>query len=226
MFFHDFIEPLGSVELKHIQAVEQFAASQGFFSEARYDRFEPTLTSGRLLCVMHRSKVQDLASFRVVNPILEAISSVVPERSPYRVEIATVHPGSSLRWHIDLQKFHQLSMRIHVPITISPTGRYYFRWPCSEQIYKLTSPLEIGTIYNYNNRIPHTACNLMGPTALPRVTIIADYIKNEMLPLLESDVNSRRGDKLSSFERKFFMQSRFATVVNGAELDFAKSLLL
>lgn len=142
-----------------------------------FDRQEITLVEGRL-CLLpfliskpdqltitaSRKKIWSAAS-----PIIDFIKDTIPDGKIIRGEVVNLIPDRSLTPHIDVYWFHRESRRIHIPIT---TNNQCFLTFEDRQYH-----LAVGSIYEINNRILHSAFN-NGPTN--RVHVILDIMDSNL----------------------------------------------
>lgn len=174
MWFSDFVACVGTIPSSITEQIATYIRSADFLEDARYDRPEKTLKEGRLMLPIHNMQPVHTESYQLTQKLREVLYMRFPQTLVYRTEIAVVHPGSSVKWHRDRQKFHNVCHRVHIPITSSIGAKYYFRWPTDDKIY--TAPMEVGKMYNFNNGVPHAVNNANVEGAVPRCNVIVDLI--------------------------------------------------
>ena len=124
-----------------------------------FDRQEVTLVEGRLcLLPFLISKADQLTTtssrkkiWDSTLPIIEFIKDILPEGKIIRGEVVNLIPDRSLTPHLDVYWFHRESRRIHIPITTNDQCFLTFE----DRQYHLP----VGSIYEINNRIIHSAFN-------------------------------------------------------------------
>ena len=124
-----------------------------------FDRQEVTLVEGRLcLLPFLISKADQLTTtssrkkiWDATLPIIEFIKDILPEGKIIRGEVVNLIPDRSLTPHLDVYWFHRESRRIHIPITTNDQCFLTFE----DRQYHLP----VGSIYEINNRIIHSAFN-------------------------------------------------------------------
>lgn len=124
-----------------------------------FDRKEVTLVEGRLcLLPFLISKLDQLTDtdsrkkiWSAASPIIEFIKDTMPDEKIIRGEVVNLIPNRSLTPHIDIYWFHQESRRIHIPIITNDQCFLTFE----DRPYHLA----VGSIYEMNNRILHSAVN-------------------------------------------------------------------
>ncbi len=171
-------------DLKEITKVpsdilEHFANEVQFvdWNLSDFDRQEITLVEGRL-CLLpfliskpdqlthtpSRKKIWDAAL-----PIIEFVKDIIPNGKIIRGEIVNLVPDRSLTPHIDVYWFHRESRRIHIPITTNDQ--------CFLTFEDRQHHLSVGSMYEINNRIIHSAFN-NGLTN--RVHVILDIMDSNL----------------------------------------------
>jgi hypothetical protein len=124
-----------------------------------FDRKEVTLLEGRLcLLPFLISKPEQLINtdsrekiWFAVSPIIDFIKDTIPDGKIIRGEVVNLSPRRSLTPHIDVYWFHRESRRIHIPIITNDQCFLTFE----DRHYHLA----VGSIYEINNRIVHSAFN-------------------------------------------------------------------
>lgn len=138
-----------------------------------FDRQEVTLVDSRL-CLLpfliskpnqitetdSRKKIWDASM-----PLIEFVNTTISSGKIIRGEVVNLGPGQSLIPHIDVYWFHRESRRIHIPISTNDQCFLTFE----DRQYHL----EVGTVYEINNRVIHSAFN-NGSTG--RVHVILDIM--------------------------------------------------
>ena len=94
-------------------------------------------------------------------------------------EIATLPVDTLIRLHYDGKWFHKHSRRIHIPITTNDN--------CKNIWFNLSYKLELGKVYEINNRVLHGAFN-KGETN--RTHLILDFIEPALYNLEISEGRS------------------------------------
>ena len=138
-----------------------------------FDRRETTLIEGRLcLLPFLISKPEQLINtpsrkqiWDAALPIIEFTKDIIPEGKIIRGEVVNLVPNRSLTPHLDVYWFHRESRRIHIPITTNDQ--------CFLTFEDRECHLAVGSIYEINNRIVHSAFN-KGMTN--RVHVILDIM--------------------------------------------------
>lgn len=161
---HLLIEPIAEVCLR------------ADWDNQKYNRYEETLVEGRL-CTLpyairreeHRTYTEDqLEIISSVQPIIDEIAKIFPYLIKVRGEVVNLLPNRQLDLHIDNYWFHEHSKRIHVPIITNDRCYQIFE---DREVH-----LDVGSIYEINNRILHSAYN-KGNTA--RIHLIVDLMSQE-----------------------------------------------
>lgn len=150
------------------------ACKQAHWTNGTYDRFEKPLAEGKLVEYpfpiskpVKNYTAEQSEILRSSVPLLDWIMSL-QRFSGYkwiRGEVATLMPGVELGWHRDPQWFHDRCVRLHVPI-ITNTG-------CVQLWEGTEFHMEIGRLYELNNRILHSARN---SGTEPRTHLILDLM--------------------------------------------------
>lgn len=170
-------------DVKFIAFIEQRLIDQAIdvclmadWNNQKYNRYEETLSEGRL-CTLpyairreeHKTYTEDqLQIITAVQPIIGKITELFPELIKVRGEVVNLLPNRQLGLHIDNYWFHEHSRRIHVPIITNENCYQIFE---DREIH-----LDVGSIYEINNRILHSAYN-KGNTA--RIHLIVDLMSSE-----------------------------------------------
>jgi hypothetical protein len=142
-----------------------------------FDRKEVTLVEGRLcllpFLISKSDQLTDTVSRKKIwsaaSPIIEFIKDTMPDEKIIRGEVVNLIPNRSLTPHIDIYWFHRESRRIHIPIITNDQCFLTFE----DRQYHLA----VGSIYEMNNRILHSAVN-NGLTN--RVHVILDVMNLNM----------------------------------------------
>jgi len=144
--------------------------------DSKFDRTESSLVEGRLCTLPYpiRTEEQKIYSndqeqlIKVVLPIIETVTKYFPDLIKMRGEIVNLLPRKQLELHNDIYWFHKHSRRIHIPVCTNDQ--------CYQIFEDREHHLEVGTVYEINNRIMHSAYN-RGTT--DRVHIILDLMSRE-----------------------------------------------
>jgi len=158
MFFDDDLKEITNIPssvLKNLTNEIKFID----WSLPDFDRQEVTLVEGRLcLLPFLISKPEQLINtssrkqiWNAVLPIIEFIKHTIPDGKIIRGEVVNLIPNRSLTPHIDVYWFHRESRRIHIPITTNDQCFLTFE----DRQYHLA----VGSMYEMNNRIVHSAVN-------------------------------------------------------------------
>ncbi len=147
------------------------------WSTEEYARYEKVLADGKLVefpfPIAKPNKeytAEQSAILKSSRPLLEWIMSL-PQYKGYkwiRGEVATLIPGVTLGWHKDPCWFHDNCVRLHVPI--------YTNEHCVQLWEGEEYHMELGNLYELNNRVMHSATN-KGST--PRTHLILDIMSEE-----------------------------------------------
>lgn len=139
-----------------------------------FERFEPALSKGKFIALpvflssnteYHTPEVKKIVDeFR---PIVDLVMSYYPDCRVLKGEIAYLPSITRLGLHIDERWVHKHSHRIHVPIITNSR--------CFQIFQNRSAHLELGKIYEINNRIPHSAVNNGNK---PRIHLILDVCPN------------------------------------------------
>jgi hypothetical protein len=171
---------LGTIDKNLIDSVKDKCLSINW-KDSKFDRFEETLLEGRLCCLPYiivrddqkQYSDEQLQLIELLNPIINKVMESFPGYTKIRGEVATLYTGARLTLHRDISWFHTACRRIHVPI--------YTNSQC-EQIFEDRSyHLDVGTVYEINNRIHHSAFN--GGNDI-RIHLILDLIETEKFDAL------------------------------------------
>jgi len=147
------------------------------WSTEEYARYEKVLADGKLVefpfPIAKPNKeytAEQSAILKSSRPLLEWIMSL-PQYKGFkwiRGEVATLIPGVTLGWHKDPCWFHDNCVRLHVPI--------YTNEDCVQLWEDEEYHMELGNLYELNNRVMHSATN-KGST--PRTHLILDIMSEE-----------------------------------------------
>jgi hypothetical protein len=129
------------------------------WSDLKFNRQEISLVEGRLCTLPYpiRNKTQQVYSneqeqlIQSVTPIIDEVSKYFPNLVKMHGEIVNLCPGKQLSLHKDIYWFHKHSRRIHIPLCTNDSCRQIFE----DREYHL----EVGKVYEINNRIMHSARN-------------------------------------------------------------------
>jgi len=136
------------------------ACKKANWDNSSYDRFERALVSGRLVeypfPVRKANNIytpEQIDILKASGPLLDWILTL-PRFAGYkwiRGEIATLPPGVTLGWHKDPHWYQDQCVRLHIPIYTNDQCLQLWR----DQVYHM----EIGWLYEVNNRVMHSATN-------------------------------------------------------------------
>jgi len=169
------VKIISSVEQKYID-VALDACLRADWNNKKYNRYEETLKEGRL-CTLpytvrreeHRTYSSDQEEIiKSVQPLIGEITKMFPELLKVRGEVVNLLPGTQLELHIDPFWFHKYSRRIHIPILTNDR--------CFQVFEDREVHLEVGMMYEINNRILHSAYN-RGESS--RIHLIIDLMDKE-----------------------------------------------
>lgn len=171
------------VDLSKIEQTKNTALLTDW-TDSYFDRNEVTLKSGRLCTLPYavRNKKQQTYSksqeklIESAMPVVNIVLSHFSDLYLVRGEIVNLFPGKSLIPHIDIYWFHKHSRRIHIPI--------YTNDFCFQIFENREYHLEVGSAYEINNRIKHSARN-DGTT--DRIHIILDLMSKEYIKQMMKD---------------------------------------
>lgn len=136
------------------------ACEQASWDNGSYDRFEKVLADGKLVEYPFPISKPDknyteeqLAILKASKPLLDWIMSLkrFHDYKWIRGEVATLLPGVTLGWHKDPQWFHDNCVRLHVPIVTNDLCVQLWK---NEEYH-----MELGNLYELNNRVMHSATN-------------------------------------------------------------------
>lgn len=158
MFFNEDLKKITEVPYGILEDLANESRSIDW-NLSEFDRKEVTLLEGRLcLLPFLISKLDQLTDtdsrkkiWNVSKPLVEFVNKMIPNGKIVRGEVVNLIPGRSLTPHVDIYWFHRESRRIHIPITTNDQCFLTFE---NRQHY-----LEVGTMYEINNRIVHSAVN-------------------------------------------------------------------
>lgn len=154
-----------------------FQCSDVNWNNGTFNRFEKPLADGKLLeFPFPISKKSVLTNeqqhlLEICNPILDWILQL-PKFANFkfvRGEMATLLPTVKLGWHIDPHWFHKHCNRLHIPIITNQL--------CKQLWIKDSFHMEVGQLYELNNRVEHSAQNFGN---IPRIHLIFDIINNDI----------------------------------------------
>ena len=169
------VKIIGQVDSVLIENIQELINTVNWF-DSKFNRHEESLIEGRLCTLPYPIRNQEQQTYsadqeeliNAVFPIINQVSNYFPELVKVRGEIVNLFPGKKLGLHKDIYWFHKHSRRIHIPLCTNVD--------CYQIFEDRKQHLEVGTIYEINNRIMHSACNC-GNTN--RVHIILDLMTKE-----------------------------------------------
>jgi hypothetical protein len=175
MFIDQDIKIIGKIDQKLFQPALHLIETINWF-DSKFDRHEESLIEGRLCTLPYpiRNEEQKIYSkdqerlIEAVLPIINQVTEYFPELTKVRGEIVNLLPYKQLTLHKDIYWFHKHSRRIHIPLCTNIECKQIFE----DREYHL----EVGSVYEINNRIMHSACNR---GASDRVHIILDLMTKE-----------------------------------------------
>jgi hypothetical protein len=175
MFIDQDIKIIGKIDQGLFQSALYLIETIDWF-DFKFNRYEESLTEGRLCTLPYpiRNEEQKIYSkdqeklIESVLPIINQVSEYFPELVKVRGEIVNLLPNKQLVLHRDIYWFHKHSRRIHIPLCTNDGCKQIFE----DREYHL----EVGSVYEINNRIMHSACNR---GSSDRVHIILDLMTKE-----------------------------------------------
>lgn len=160
MLFEKNYRVISPIDPALVEPITQACKSVADWSSGDYDRFEKVLSAGKLVeypfPISKPEKnytAEQLEILKASKPLLDWIMSL-PEFIGYkwiRGEVATLLPGVTLGWHKDPQWFHDNCVRLHVPINTNDK--------CVQLWEGDSYHMELGYLYELNNRVMHSATN-------------------------------------------------------------------
>jgi hypothetical protein len=173
MFFESNYKTISKISPDLIEAVA-VACKQASWGNGNYERSEKVLSGGKLIefpFVVSKTKEysdEKLSILKASEPILNWIESLEQFRSCkwIRGEVATLMPGVELTWHKDPFWFHSQCQRLHVPIISNAD--------CVQLWQGDEFHMEVGYLYELNNRVWHSAVNR---GLEPRTHLILDIME-------------------------------------------------
>jgi hypothetical protein len=132
------------------------------WSNDAYQRFEAPLTGGRMLeypfvmTTRFAYNEQERTILYASEPLLNWIMAL-PRFADHlwiRGEIGALTPGVTLGWHIDMNRtndWHAMCTKLHIPLITNAD--------CEEMWEGDAVHMEVGSLYEFNNRVLHTATN-------------------------------------------------------------------
>lgn len=175
MLINQDVKIIGKVDPVLIQNIQELINTVNWF-DSKFDRYEESLIEGRLCTLPYPIRNEEQQTYsadqeKLINavfPIINQVSNYFPELVKVRGEIVNLFPGKKLGLHKDTYWFHKHSHRIHIPLCTNAN--------CYQIFEDRESHLEVGTVYEINNRIIHSAYNY-GNTN--RIHIILDLMSKE-----------------------------------------------
>ena len=175
MEFDGWSREIGKIDTVMIQEIAGLCNSAGW-TGAEYDRNERPLRSGRLVVFPFPIKPRDYAPsaeqrslLSACRPVCDAVQAMMPDHLFVRGELVMLPPGVTLGWHRDAMWFHEHCRRIHVPVVTNAM--------CHQLWDGQAVHLEVGTVYEINNRRRHSASNA-GSTN--RIHVILDLCARDL----------------------------------------------
>lgn len=177
MLFDKNYRVISAVDAGLVDPIAEACKAVADWSNGKYDRFEKVLADGKLveypfpISKPEKNYTEEQSAIlKASKPLLDWIMSL-PEFVGYkwiRGEVATLLPGVTLGWHKDPQWFHDNCVRLHVPIN---TNEKCVQLWTDEEYH-----MEMGNLYELNNRVIHSATN-QGIT--PRTHLILDIMPEQ-----------------------------------------------
>lgn len=134
----------------------------------------------------------------IIKPITSHICKSIPEQQPVLIQLATLLPEQSLKWHIDVFLYQQFTNKLHIPLFTN--AQSFFDVFQETGIINRTN-MKTGNIYNINNLKLHRSINKGNSY---RTHLIIDFMNRDVLQdLLEIDINffHSKIDYMSDFEK-------------------------
>jgi hypothetical protein len=175
------IKKIGTIDTQLLNSIATICLNTDW-SGKNFNRSEISLTQGRLCLLPYPIKKptsygeEEKILLNSVRPIIKELDKVIPEYVKVRGELVNLLPGKSLIPHRDIYWFHKYSRRIHVPIYSNAYSANTFE---GREYH-----LEVGNIYEINNRIIHSAYN---NGTEPRIHLIIDFMPNEKFEEMKID---------------------------------------
>jgi hypothetical protein len=175
MFIDQDIKIIGKIDQELFQPALRLIETIDW-SDYKFNRYEETLVEGRLCTLPYSIRNEEQKKYskdqeRLIESVLPIIDQVIkyfPGLVKIRGEIVNLLPNKQLTLHKDIYWFHKHSRRIHIPLCTNSKCKQIFE----DREYHL----EVGSVYEINNRIMHSACN-RGTSN--RVHIILDLMTKE-----------------------------------------------
>lgn len=132
----------------------------------------------------HEVKISDLVDFNKIKTLISWLTcEIYPQTTPVQIMFNCLKPRQRFPLHVDTLTFHQLSHRIHIPLSTTDCDYYHLG---SNQNDLLLSALKFGNAYEFNNIDPHCVENSSDQW---RINFIVDLI-----PLAEKTLNLKKVD--------------------------------
>jgi len=176
---------IGKISLLKIEHAKNVALETDWHDH-KFDRNEETLKEGRLCTLPYlmrneKQKIYSASQDRLISavmPVVDEVLEYMPTLTPIRGEVVNLLPGKELIPHIDIYWFHKYSRRIHIPL--------YTNDSCVQIFEDREQHLDIGSAYEINNRIIHSARNSSNQ---PRIHIIIDLLSQDRLQEVKENRN-------------------------------------
>ena len=175
MLINQDVKLIGHIDLVLIQNTLELIDTIDWF-DSKFNRYEESLLEGRLCTLPYPIRNEEQQTYsedqvkliNAVYPIVNQVSNYFPGLVKARGEIVNLFPGKKLELHKDVYWFHKHSRRIHIPLCTNAN--------CYQIFEDRERHLEVGAVYEINNRIPHSAYN-HGNT--DRIHLILDLMTKE-----------------------------------------------
>lgn len=175
MFVENDVRIIASVNPENINIALE-ACLLANWNNQKYNRYEETLKEGRLCTLPYVVRREEHMTYtpdqeeiiKSVQPLIMEISTMFPDLIKVRGEVVNLLPGKELTPHIDNYWFHANSRRIHIPICTNKDSFQIFE---DREVH-----LDVGSMYEINNRILHSACNR---GSSDRIHLIVDLMSKD-----------------------------------------------
>jgi hypothetical protein len=156
MNFDGYVKHLGTIDVKIIEPISNMC-NKIDWSNPIYTRTEYKLADGRLLefpYLISKTEIYTKEQTRFIaecSVLVEHALLFFPDFVKVRGEIATLVPGAELTYHSDDHWFQKFCHRIHIPLITTID--------CVQLWDNYSQHLDVGNIYEINNRKTHSARN-------------------------------------------------------------------